>query len=665
MILLEEDAGSTVPVISTLNKGIHRSSKKNAIGGLHSLTLAQLFTAEGIACGHRVFIAGSDGRISPSTFLGSLPLNVSQDSLDVQAALKSVQKQQDITSSDTPSDNQGSDSSGSGLINAWQYKKYIPTAGGPVLQATRDPTNSASTPPPAPSASTPQSISIPTKYCHSFDLERNIRTDVLTSSGAAVVSSVLDQTHVIIKVPPSLQSTSNSPSSLPSKQQCSIAEAVLVAQSRSSQLSEDDALLSAAHASALVDFLNFQNASLSAETAHSVYTSILDRFLNSALLNSSNNKETSSSTSIIHTTDESTKQIVLETTPNPELKRRPSITHISGEFSGASPPPLPQSSLSSSHHLRPISSSTSLSSSSEPSAPPLQALRANLTSLSHPPQSIPIISATTSTTSTSLSSSAPTVSRIVLLGLGGPLWPGFCGSDAISSALNSNSAGLPHEDTFKSYKSMFRFIANLRTSLEEQKRSTNGALTVVLVTMPTWCMPLSVAAHVRKMFDVVLKLHAFGDPAYSLATSRSDAKSLTSTLAASTAPEFKDYTGMLIVRRLPRGVVVSGANGSSPLIAATPISLPDSLIWAMRREKRRLVIERPHLPPAGEEESNSLKKSNKIPQQQAQVSFTFGDTDGDDNEAEVADTLNSSTALEPGMSCKTVSSSITSSSLDF
>jgi hypothetical protein len=68
MILLEEDAGSTVPVISTLNKGIHRSSKKNAIGGLHSLTLAQLFTAEGIACGHRVFIAGSVGRISPSTF---------------------------------------------------------------------------------------------------------------------------------------------------------------------------------------------------------------------------------------------------------------------------------------------------------------------------------------------------------------------------------------------------------------------------------------------------------------------------------------------------------------------------------------------------------------------------------------------------------------------
>lgn len=668
MILLEEDAGSTAPVSSTLNKGHLRSTKRNsAVGGLHSLTLAQLFAAEGIACGHRVFIAGSDGRITPSAFLGSLPLNVSQDSLDVQAALKSVQKQQEHSTTDSLSDNQsvdshgsGLDSSGSGLLNAWQYKKYIPTSGGvdvsPKDLARVSSIKSGSTPPPVPTLS-PQSTSPPTKYCHSFDLERNIRADVLASSAATAVPSVPDQTHISIKLPPSPQSSSKNAAISPIKH-CSIAEAVLIAQSRSSQLSEEEDANAVAHASALVDFFNLQSTSLSVESGHSVYTALLDRCLNSALLISPS-LETVSLSSNVSVAQDLSKRIVLETTPNPELKRRPSITNLSGDHSGPSPPPLPQSYVSNTF-LTQSSASTS-SSANEPSLPPLPALR---TKTAGPPvvslQSSSLIVPTS--TSSTLSASLQTVSRLVLLGVGGPLWPGFCGSDAISSALNSNSAGLPHEDAFKSYRPLFRFVSNLRASLERQRLSTGTTSSVILVTMPTWCMPISVAAHIRKLFDIVLKLHAFGDPTYSLATSRSNAKTLASSLSANTAPEFKDYTGMLIVRRLPRGVVIAGGSGSASATAATPILLPDSLIWAMRREKRKIVIERPHLPPAGEESSGS-SVSNKIPQQ-AQVSFTFGDTEDDEDEIDGAQTSKSETvtALEPGLSCKPGGNA---SSLDF
>jgi hypothetical protein len=84
----------------------------------------------------------------------------------------------------------------------------------------------------------------------------------------------------------------------------------------------------------------------------------------------------------------------------------------------------------------------------------------------------------------------------------------------------------------------------------------------------------------------------------------------------------------------------------------------------MRREKRKIVIERPHLPPAGEESSGS-SVSNKTPQQ-AQVSFTFGDTEDEEDEIDGGQSSKSTaTALEPGLSCKTGGNASGSSSLDF
>ena len=669
MILLEEDAGSTAPVSSSSKtKNIHHSSR-NSIGSLHSLTLAQLFAAEGIACGHRVCVAGTNGRITPSAFLGSLPLNISQDSLDVQAALKKVQEnnQQSSNSSDSTSDlssdstsnAQSEDKVGSGLINAWQYKKYLPAA-VPVFKES-------SNPPSIPNVSN-QTVSTPVKYCHTFDLERNIRADVLTSSEAIILPSVSDTMHFSIKLPPkssfsSSKNTQLSPILSSSVRDVSITDAVLLAQSRSSKLSEEEDAIAVAHARALSDFYDLRNSSSSSSTTENgtlVYSSLFHHVRTSALLIPFN--EASSSSNDMY--NDSAKPVIFETTPPHEIKRRSSITPLSSRSTGALPPPIPNHS-----------ESNRISSQNDVPLSPLPALRAKAVA-SPLPLSLNSSSTLPLSSSSSLSTLAPstrTISRIVLLGLGGPLWPGFCGSDAVASAVISGSAGLAHENIFNSYRPLFRFLSNLRASLDQQ-RLTSTTSSVILVTMPTWCMPLTVSAHIRKLFDVVFKLHAFDDPEYALATSRVDAKVFTSTVAASTAPEFKDYTGMLIIRRLPRGAIITGGSVTSAAVAATPANLPDTLTWAMRREKRKLVIERPHLPPAEEETqqsqqgtssstsssasaSASASVSDKI-SQHTRVSFLNEDNDDIKNVA-------STTPLEPGMSCKASASNGGVSLLDF
>jgi hypothetical protein len=108
----------------------------------------------------------------------------------------------------------------------------------------------------------------------------------------------------------------------------------------------------------------------------------------------------------------------------------------------------------------------------------------------------------------------------------------------------------------------------------------------VLACAPTHLLPLAVAAQLRTYFDLVLKVHAFTDPASCLTVSRegAGASSQPGGGAAGTAPEFAEYTGLLLLRRLPRlGALVSFQ--------------PDTLTYAFKRDRRKMTIEKPYLPP--------------------------------------------------------------------
>jgi hypothetical protein len=229
----------------------------------------------------------------------------------------------------------------------------------------------------------------------------------------------------------------------------------------------------------------------------------------------------------------------------------------------------------------------------------------------------------------------------VLLGLGGPLWPGFTGSDWRSAG----GGGLPDERAFAAHRPLLLFLSGLRRALEAQAAAhaaAPGAAPLppaVLVTLPTWAMPLAVAAHCRAHFDAAVKLHAFGDPAYALATTRAQAAAaLRGGGGVGTAREFAgDFAAMLLVRRLP-------AAGFG-----LPPQLPASLTWAVRRDRRSMALELPHLPPAGEDAAApapapSPPAPSRAPQSLLPPLPAF---DGDEEGAAGG----GGTALAPGAAC--------------
>ena len=205
---------------------------------------------------------------------------------------------------------------------------------------------------------------------------------------------------------------------------------------------------------------------------------------------------------------------------------------------------------------------------------------------------------------------AATVSRVVIRGLGGPLWPGHTGRDPSGSSGRDPCGG----DVLLAHRPMLRFLASLRGAVVVESDAairpiapTDSTLThsVVWVTMPTHALPPAVAAHVRSYFDVIFKVHAFSDPAFCLAThtaesgvSADPAASSSSAEVTGAAPEYADYHGLILLRRLPRagGVLVSFRQAYSVLV--------------FKRDRRKLTIEEPHLRPEGEESVGGTSSRN-------------------------------------------------------
>ncbi len=194
----------------------------------------------------------------------------------------------------------------------------------------------------------------------------------------------------------------------------------------------------------------------------------------------------------------------------------------------------------------------------------------------------------------------PAVQRVVVLGLGGAGWPGCTGSDAFTlPRLPTGPASLPSHTVLEGHLGMLKAVAALKRTILSSALHLVGSgggggggssspptPAIAYLVCPTWAMPLAVAHALRARCDVVLKLHAFKDPAYALMGGAQGA-SLGAPLSPS--PEFGSATGLLLFRRLPQW-------GS-----AAPPSLPDTLTWLFTRGRRKLDISRPHPPPEKEE----------------------------------------------------------------
>lgn len=710
--------------------------------GIHANTLAQLFTAEGIACHHTVVVTGHDGTRSAAAFLSSLPLNVSSDSRDAAAAAASKSSTSNSNSSGlagpgaAPDDDQhtdnadeienldGSDSAdaavsstpddaaGDGLKIAWQYKKYLPgqqqQQPPPPVPPASNGTTSASPPPPPPRV---------TKYCHTFDLNRRMHADVLSSCGAVVLPSVDDvsdgeaatmqlrrsassassssaaggieasqsQTRQTSAIKSALKGSSSSSSAAASSKGAgkrsssrlpsNVAELVLLAQSRG--LIDDDITASAAAgggemtpAAAAMLLSNFIASRCSrSPDAAAVYGSLLEKIhdcclglpalhhpnrhqhvmqrhqLPSTSSHGSTPRPPTPSRPITPGASISTGgQLVATAAASiPGAARRSSFVGL--HLPSASPPSTPGRPTVASPAVgtATVTSATSVDGMTTPVAVPalgnrptsveggassvpsavssLSARRSSAAgfgaSASTPVSPSPVaVEGSSGTPTTASSTGQPTnVTRITVLGCGGPLWPGWTGSDVHAMACVPGAACLPDDKVCRQYRPLVSFISGLRRTIEidnsgstgtGSSNSAGGGGAVVLVTMPTHSMPLSVAAHIRSHFDVVIKVHAFGDPAYALATNRATARQhLLPTMVASmgplagaasttssaanagtdTAPEYRDYHGLLLIRRLAR------------VGSLVPPSLPDTLTWVFKRDRKKMAIEKPHLPP--------------------------------------------------------------------
>lgn len=237
-------------------------------------------------------------------------------------------------------------------------------------------------------------------------------------------------------------------------------------------------------------------------------------------------------------------------------------------------------------------------------------------------------------TAASTAAAPATVHRLLIDGLGSPCWPGYTGRDApaLLAACGSPQPGaaaraphaaapdadaLPRADAaWDAHAPMLRFVAALRGWLQSPPGSAPGGSaaagdaaaparrpSVVLLSVPTHLLPLAAAARLRAYCDLVVKVHAFGDPPLALATGLRDAAAAAAaqfggTGGASTAvvaPEFAGYAGLLFLRRLPR------TGGLAP-----PGNASDTDTLAFARDKRRMLVEKPHVPPEGEAGGSSV-----------------------------------------------------------
>ena len=498
----------------------------DASGNGHGALLASIFAAEGLACGHALTVAGGDGRLTLQQFVENLPLCVSRGSADLEAlatgqgasVAKSSQtseltedtamgmKETPVVKEDGPSEEEGEeqcwDVNGSGLHNAWQYKKYLPGAADGT-----DNSKSSSLNPNVP----PVSSSSAQKYCHTFDLGRRIPAVSLSAAAIELVP-----TEGVFRVPMG----------------CS------------------------------------------------------------------------------------------------ELVARAQIVAACVAGGGGKPPPLRAGSRGCAAEISP-----DLSVGYRKRDEDRQTLSSAAALLSRglSPNSHSLFEAFTGRLTSSMTSPPPhpsPVRRIVVLGFGGPGWPGCSGIDTFSAPsgapggkwsppapLNSHHLGLLRAVTLlkRSLASSSSHLLpnNNHSSTAPGSGGTNTmhpTPAVVFLVCPTWALPISQAKALRAQCDVVVKLHSFKDPAYALGEWGGGGSGGNPTLTHNPgwpmhpSPEFGTATGLLILRRLPRWGCVA------------PPSLPDTLTWLFTRGRRKLDISRPHPPPMKDDPAVSGEGSGGAPQ---------------------------------------------------
>lgn len=210
------------------------------------------------------------------------------------------------------------------------------------------------------------------------------------------------------------------------------------------------------------------------------------------------------------------------------------------------------------------------------------------------------------------------VTRVVLEGLLGPTWPGYSGP-APGGVPFAGGVALT-EPQLRLQAPALLLVARLRRLVQQHRAAAAAAAAaatsapgtaapargrggggcggaVLLASVPTHLLPPGVAARLRNAFDCVVKLHAFDDPPEAAgvgpAAAAGGGGGGEGPAAASTgsAPEFADYTGLLLLRRVPsRGSVA----GLAPAAAAAAAG---GRTFAFRHDRRRLAIDVPHMPP--------------------------------------------------------------------
>jgi hypothetical protein len=182
------------------------------------------------------------------------------------------------------------------------------------------------------------------------------------------------------------------------------------------------------------------------------------------------------------------------------------------------------------------------------------------------------------------------VSRVVILGLDGPTWPGSTGrTDTV--AFGERAAVLEHHYT--PHLPILWLLALLRRQLAIRRELPSGSSggrrggEVILVSMATHTLPPGVAVRVRAYFDLVIKLHAFADPPADAARPGTYAADtdVNSGVTTGAAPEFASYTGVLQLRKLP---LHTGSLAGHQ---------PTTMTYAFKHDRRSFAIDVPHLPP--------------------------------------------------------------------
>ena len=171
--------------------------------------------------------------------------------------------------------------------------------------------------------------------------------------------------------------------------------------------------------------------------------------------------------------------------------------------------------------------------------------------------------------STNEEANNPKAGRLCVLGAGGPQWGGLSGG--------TDSGG---------DKQFVRFLHSLKRIVSSKPPQSHHSLAIV--TIPSNTLPTHVLSRARCIADGVIQITAFAERGPEAARSKSlgnsDSSLLLRTHKQTSAEEFADYTGMLTIKKIP-------------CINSLVSARPDTLTYLFKRDRRKMKIERFHLPP--------------------------------------------------------------------